>query len=109
VLTISAGLILWGISIDKQYHWIVGQAAFFFFEYREDKSPSLSPADIAPIVAMGLQMGNTVISSYIVDCYPLQSMSVILFYSVFLDISAFINPVSRQMLSRHQCIHQSGK
>lgn len=50
---------------------------------------------------MGLQMGNTVISSYIADCYPLQSMSVILFYSVFLDVNAFINPVSRQMLSRH--------
>lgn len=50
---------------------------------------------------MGLQMGNTVISSYIVDCYPLQSMSVILFYSVFLDVSAFIDPVSNQMQSRH--------
>ena len=44
-------------------------------------------------VAAGLQMGNTVISSYIVDCYPLQSMSVITFYSVFLNLSAFINPV----------------
>ena len=39
-------------------------------------------------------MGNTVISSYIVDCYPLQSMSVITFYSVLLNLSAFINPVS---------------
>ena len=39
-------------------------------------------------------MGNTVITSYIVDCYPLQSMSVITFYSVFLNLSAFINPVS---------------
>ena len=39
-------------------------------------------------------MGNTVISSYIVDCYPLQSMSIITFYSVLLNLSAFINPVS---------------
>lgn len=39
-------------------------------------------------------MGNTVITSYIVDCYPLQSMSVITFYSVFLNLSAFIDPVS---------------
>lgn len=38
-------------------------------------------------------MGNTVITAYIVDCYPLQSMSVITFYSVFLNLSAFINPV----------------
>ena len=43
---------------------------------------------------MGLQTGNTVLSAYIVDCYPLQSMSVITFYSVVLDLSAFTNPVS---------------
>ena len=42
---------------------------------------------------MGLQMGNTVIPSYIVDGYPLQSMSVLTYYSVFLDLSALINPV----------------
>ncbi|KAI9810661.1 MAG: hypothetical protein M1827_006120 [Pycnora praestabilis] len=69
----AIGLIIWGISVDKAYHWIVGQIAFFLF-------------------AMGIQMGNTVITSYIVDCYPLQSMSVITFYSVFLNLSAFINP-----------------
>lgn len=45
-------------------------------------------------VAAGIQMGNTVITSYIVDSYPLQSMSVITFYSVFLNLSAFANPVS---------------
>jgi hypothetical protein len=39
-------------------------------------------------------MGNTVISSYVVDCYPKQSMSIITFYSVLLDLSAFCNPVS---------------
>jgi len=38
-------------------------------------------------------MGNTVITAYIVDSYPLQSMSVITFYSVFLNLSAFIDPV----------------
>ena len=26
----TVGLILWGVSIDKSYHWIVGQVAFFF-------------------------------------------------------------------------------
>lgn len=45
-------------------------------------------------VAAGIQIGNTVTSSYIVDCYPLQSTSVITFYAVFLNLSAFINPVS---------------
>jgi hypothetical protein len=44
---------------------------------------------------MGIQMGNAVIPTYLIDCYPLQSMSVITFYSVLLDLSAFINPVSR--------------
>jgi MFS family permease len=74
--TLSAiGLIIWGISIDKGYHWIVGQIAFFLF-------------------AAGIQMGNTTVCSYIVDAYPLQSMSVITFYSVFLNLSAFIDPVS---------------
>ena len=53
-----------------------------------------SQSNNAKLVAMGLQMGNTVISTYIVDCYPLQSMSIITFYSVILDLSAFINPVS---------------
>ncbi|KAL8709233.1 MAG: hypothetical protein Q9220_005976 [cf. Caloplaca sp. 1 TL-2023] len=69
----AIGLIIWGISIDKAYHWIVGQIAFFLF-------------------AAGIQMGNTVITSYIVDSYPLQSMSVITFYSVFLNLSAFADP-----------------
>jgi len=42
--TLSAiGLIIWGASVDKGYHWIVGQIAFFLF-------------------AAGIQMGNTVIT-----------------------------------------------
>lgn len=72
----AIGLIVWGISIDKAYHWMVGQVAFFLF-------------------AAGIQVGNTVIVSYIVDAYPLQSMSMVTFYSVFLNLSAFIDPVSQ--------------
>lgn len=72
-LVTAIGLILWGISIDKQYHWIVGQIAFFLF-------------------AAGIQMANTVMAAYVVDCYPLQSMSVITFYAVVLNFSAFVNP-----------------
>ena len=69
----AVGLVLWGASVEQGWHWAVGQLAFFMF-------------------AMGLQTGNTVLSAYIVDCYPLQSMSVITFYSVILDLSAFTNP-----------------
>ena len=54
---------------------MVGQVAFFIF-------------------AAGIQMGNTVVTSYVVDSYPLQSMSVITFYAVFINLSAFIDPVS---------------
>ena len=32
-MIIIVGLILWGVSIDKNYHWMVGQAAFFFCNY----------------------------------------------------------------------------
>ena len=71
----ALGLIIWGISVDRMYHWMVGQVAFFIF-------------------AAGIQMGNTVVATYIVDCYPLQSMSMVTFYAVLLNLSAFIDPVS---------------
>lgn len=99
------GLIIWGISVDKGYHWIVGQIAFFLCTYFPIPPypyfphPSSAKAQLADqhppthAVAAGIQMGNTVITAYIVDSYPLQSMSVITFYSVFLNLSAFINPV----------------
>lgn len=74
-LLTAIGLIVWGISVDRSYHWIVGQVALFLF-------------------GAGIQVGNTVICAYIVDAYPLQSMSVIVFYSVCLNLSAFIDPVS---------------
>lgn len=37
-------------------------------------------------------MGNTVVAAYVVDCYPLQSMAMITFYAVLLNLSAFVNP-----------------
>jgi len=93
----AVGLIIWGISIDQMYHWIVGQIAFFLCEvFRTPKPEKLKLTFLT--VAAGIQMGNTVITSYIVDCYPLQSMSVITFYSVFLNLSAFINPVGSPAL-----------
>lgn len=73
VFLTSFGLILWGVSVDKGMHWMIGQVAFFLF-------------------AAGIQMGNTVTSSYMVDCYPKQGMSVVMFYAVLLNASAFVNP-----------------
>lgn len=37
-------------------------------------------------------MGNAAVAAYIVDCYPLQSMSMVVFYSVCLNFSAFADP-----------------
>ncbi|KAF4880720.1 putative transporter [Colletotrichum siamense] len=72
-LLTAVGLIIWGVSIDKGYHWMVGQVAFALF-------------------GAGIQMGNTAICSYVVDAYPLQSMAVITFYAVLLNFSAFVDP-----------------
>lgn len=88
----SVGLVLFGISIDNSYHWMVGQVAFFLCMF-----PSYIIHDffilLTTTVAAGIQVGNTVVSSYIIDSYPLQSTSVVIFYAVFLNLSAFINPV----------------
>ncbi|RJE19998.1 Mfs transporter [Aspergillus sclerotialis] len=51
------------------------------------------PAGLLTAVASGIQVSNTVVSSYIIDSYPLQTTSVVIFYAVFLNLSAFINPV----------------
>ncbi|KAJ6164966.1 hypothetical protein N7470_003638 [Penicillium chermesinum] len=50
------------------------------------------PAIAITAFAAGIQMGNTAISSYIIDAYPLQSTSIVTFYAVFFNMSAFINP-----------------
>ena len=102
----SVGLIVWGVSIDKNYHWMVGQVAFFLCKsfIHLVHIPRESRTDLYT-VASGLQVGNTVISSYIVDAYPLQSMSVVIFYAVFLNLSAFINPVSSLAFSSSSIWH----
>ncbi|RAH64598.1 MFS transporter [Aspergillus aculeatinus CBS 121060] len=72
-LLASGGLCLWGISVDRGYHWMVGQVAFFLF-------------------AVGFQTSSTVLVAYLVDSYPLQSTAVIISYSVVLNISEFASP-----------------
>ncbi|EEA23219.1 MFS transporter, putative [Talaromyces marneffei ATCC 18224] len=69
----SVGLVLWGVSVDRDWHWMVGQVAFFLY-------------------TLGLQTGNTVLSAYIVDNYPEHANEVITFYTVIINLSAFINP-----------------
>ncbi|KPI41790.1 putative transporter [Cyphellophora attinorum] len=69
----SVGLLVWGFSIDKHWHWMTGQVAFFLY-------------------SLGLQMGNTTLSAYIVDNYPSHANEVITFYTVWINMSAFIIP-----------------
>lgn len=37
-------------------------------------------------------MGNSAVAAYVLDAYPLQSMSVVVFYAVLLNLSAFVDP-----------------
>ncbi|KAK2595454.1 hypothetical protein QQS21_006794 [Conoideocrella luteorostrata] len=69
----AVGLIIWGISIDYDYHWMVGEFAFALF-------------------GAGIQMGNTAICSFVMDAYPMQSMATMTFYAVMLNLSAFAEP-----------------
>lgn len=73
---------------------MVGQVALFLCKCLCLSSDLVTYAIL--IVAAGIQIGNTVTSSYIVDSYPLQSMSVVTFYAVFLNLSAFIDPVRQK-------------
>lgn len=69
----TTGLIVWGVSVEKQWHFMIGQFALALF-------------------GAGVQMGNTICSAYIIDNYPMHAMSVITFYAVLLNLSAFVNP-----------------
>lgn len=37
-------------------------------------------------------MGNTSVCAYVVDAYPTQTMAIMTFYAVMLNLSAFIDP-----------------
>ncbi|KAH8897595.1 MFS general substrate transporter [Thozetella sp. PMI_491] len=69
----AIGCILWGISVDREWHWIVGQVAFFLY-------------------SLGLQAGNTIVSAYIVDNYPTHANELSVFYSCIINMSAFLVP-----------------
>lgn len=88
----AVGLIVWGISIDKGYHFMVGQVAFALCKLTHRHLSYLQK--LIPIfsVGAGIQMGNTAICSYVVDAYPMQSMATMTFYAVMLNMSAFVDP-----------------
>ncbi|KAL1860744.1 hypothetical protein VTK73DRAFT_7189 [Phialemonium thermophilum] len=69
----AIGCILWGISVDRNWHWMVGQVAFFIF-------------------AVGLQIGNTAVTTYMVDNYPEYANELSVFYSCVINLSAFLVP-----------------
>ncbi|KAI3111950.1 hypothetical protein CBS147331_4504 [Penicillium roqueforti] len=73
VVLASVGTIIWGLSIDRQWHWITGQVAFFLF-------------------SAGMQIGNCAVSTYIFDCYPEHITEIMTFYAVVLNFSAFVEP-----------------
>lgn len=44
-------------------------------------------------------MSNTVLATYLVDSYPLQSISVITYYSVIINLAGFTSPVCNPVYS----------
>lgn len=94
-LLTAVGLVVWGVSIDRGYHWMVGQVAFALCKSvnclpaRDEAVQRLTPYTL---VGAGIQIGNTSVCSYVVDAYPTQSMAVMTFYAVMLNLSAFADP-----------------
>lgn len=69
----SLGLIVFGLTIRYNWHWMAGQVGMALF-------------------AFGVQVGNTTTTTYAVDCYPEYVMDVTVFYSFHLNLSAFASP-----------------
>ncbi|KXH52128.1 major facilitator superfamily transporter [Colletotrichum nymphaeae SA-01] len=69
----AGGCVLWGISIDRRWHFMIGELALFIF-------------------AAGLQMGNVTVITYSIAAFPDQVLEVISLYGVLYNISAFLVP-----------------
>ena len=69
----AVGLVLFGCSVQFDWHWAVGQVAL-------------------ALIGLGIQIGNTITVAYVVDCYPHLVMEVTAFYSLHLNLSAFASP-----------------
>jgi hypothetical protein len=94
VLT-SVGLIIWGLSIDRSWHWVTGQVAFFICKISFLIPHSSLILLTRKPVAAGIQIGNTAVSTYNVDSYYEHSMDVITFYAVILNVGLVPNSSSR--------------
>lgn len=87
----AVGVLLWGLSVDNHWHWMVGQVAFFLcksFNYAMITGLWFIILIITTKDAFGQQTGNTVVSSYLVDNYPEHANEVITFYAVILNVRA---------------------
>lgn len=89
-LLTAVGMVVWGVSVDKGYHWMVGQVALALC--KSPKQALQKTFTDTWTVGAGIQMGNTAVCAYIFDAYPMQSMATMTFYAVMLNMSAFIDP-----------------
>lgn len=87
----AGGCILWGVSIDHHWHFMVGELALFFCENNNVPSSS-SESPLLPlthcVVAAGLQMGNVTVVTYAIAAYPDRVLEVISLYGVLYNVSA---------------------
>ncbi|KAF8760035.1 mfs general substrate transporter [Rhizoctonia solani] len=72
-LLTTIGLVLFGCTVQLNWHWFIAQIATF-------------------LIGTGIQIGNTTTISYVVDVYPQHVMDVTLFYTFHLNLSAFASP-----------------
>ena len=69
----AVGLVVFGCTVQFGWHLAVGQVAL-------------------ALIGLGIQIGNTIAVTYVVDCYPNLVMEVTAFYSLHLNLSAFASP-----------------
>ena len=109
----AVGCILWGLSVEREWHWIVGQVAFFlceflvffilffilllflFFFFITLFQDHTNLTD-----ATGLQIGNTVVTTYMVDNYPDYVNELSVFYSCIINV----RPRVTLLLSFHRLL-----
>jgi MFS family permease len=73
VTVTTIGLILFGCTVQFNWHWFIAQIATF-------------------LIGTGIQIGNTTTISYVVDAYPQHVMNVTIFYTFHLNLAAFASP-----------------
>lgn len=82
----AVGAIIWGLSVDRHWHWITGQIAFVLCEYF-CLAAFLLCSLLTTTVSAGLQLGNSAVSTYLFDCYPNNVVEMMTFYCFVLNVS----------------------